>query len=233
MRLAVTAVVFVLSLTATEPDAATRNWWKHVQFLANDGMKGRDTGSPEYRKAAEYVADQLERAGLKPAGEQGYFQRVPMHRYKLDAAQTHFELVDAAGTAKQLELYRQITCGAGADPPSDVSGGLVFIGTDASSEPLETKGKIVVQIGRGRRTGTPGGAAATLTIDAAGGPEPPRWPVAYAATVRLRGDERAPASPSGMALRLPKCCFKAPDIHTKNSQASWKPASRCGVLRCR
>src|SRR5262245_57167094 len=31
-------------------------WWAHVQFLADDKMAGRDTGSPEHRKAADYVA---------------------------------------------------------------------------------------------------------------------------------------------------------------------------------
>lgn len=202
MRLATVAFLFASPLMATEPDAATRNWWKHVQFLANDGMKGRDAGSPEYRKAAEYVAEQFERAGLKPAGEHGSFQNVPMHRYKLDTAQTRFELADATGAAKQLELYRQITCGAGPNLPAEISGGLVFIGSDGKSDGFDVKGKIIVQIGRGQRSAAQAGAAGALTIDATAGPEPPRWPVAYAATVRLRGDAGAPANPGPFALRF-------------------------------
>src|SRR5215510_14617598 len=51
-------------------------WWAHVQFLADDKMAGRDTGSPEHRKAADYVAAAFKRAGLKPAGAQGYLQPV-------------------------------------------------------------------------------------------------------------------------------------------------------------
>ena len=161
-----------VTLLATEPDAATRNWWRHVEFLANDGMKGRDTGTPEYRKAAEYVAAQFERAGLKPAGDQGYFQSVPMHRYKVDAAQTSFELVDATGKTQPLELYRQIAPTAGPTTPPEISGELIFAG-DAKT--ANVKGKIVVQIGRGTQPGAEG----VISIDATGGPEPPRWPVAY------------------------------------------------------
>jgi Zn-dependent M28 family amino/carboxypeptidase len=51
-------------------------WWAHVQFLADNKMAGRDTGSPEHRKAADYVAAAFKRAGLKPAGTKGYLQPV-------------------------------------------------------------------------------------------------------------------------------------------------------------
>ena len=42
-------------------------WWAHVSYLADDRMKGRETGSPEHREAAEYIARQFKEAGLKPA----------------------------------------------------------------------------------------------------------------------------------------------------------------------
>ena len=51
-------------------------WWAHIQFLASDKMEGRNTGSDAYRQAAEYVAAQFERDGLKPAGTSGYMQPV-------------------------------------------------------------------------------------------------------------------------------------------------------------
>jgi hypothetical protein len=35
-------------------------------------MKGRDTGSPEHLKAAQYVAEHFEQDGLTPAGTQGF-----------------------------------------------------------------------------------------------------------------------------------------------------------------
>src|SRR4051794_20815703 len=84
-----------VGIQATEPDAATRRWWAHVQALANDNMRGRDTGSPEHRQAQEYVARHLEQNGLKPAGEQGFFQPVPVHAYRLSAERSSAGLVRA------------------------------------------------------------------------------------------------------------------------------------------
>lgn len=53
---------------STTPAAAeAADWWRHVAFLADDDMRGRETGSPEHRKAANYVSDQFEQAGLQPA----------------------------------------------------------------------------------------------------------------------------------------------------------------------
>src|SRR5689334_18999344 len=37
-------------------------------------MKGRDTGTAEDRKAAQYVADAFKALGLNPGGKDGYFQ---------------------------------------------------------------------------------------------------------------------------------------------------------------
>src|SRR4249919_2846346 len=46
----------------------------HVSFLASDLLEGRDTPSRGLNIAAEYIASQFRRAGLKPAGDDGYFQ---------------------------------------------------------------------------------------------------------------------------------------------------------------
>ena len=48
-----------------------------VSFLASDALKGRGTPSPELDIAAEFIASQFRRAGLEPAGDQGYFQAAP------------------------------------------------------------------------------------------------------------------------------------------------------------
>ncbi len=51
----------------------------HVAYLASDAMRGREAGTPEYDRAAAYVAAQMQAAGLKPAGDDGSFlQRVPL-----------------------------------------------------------------------------------------------------------------------------------------------------------
>lgn len=48
---------------------------EHVTFLASDELEGRGAGYPGNEKAAEYLAQQFEKAGVKPAGTDGsWFQ---------------------------------------------------------------------------------------------------------------------------------------------------------------
>ena len=58
----------------------------HVSFLASDRLEGRDTPSPGLDIAAEYIAAQFRRAGLKPAGDDGYFQTAPFIVSELSSA---------------------------------------------------------------------------------------------------------------------------------------------------
>ena len=72
-----------------------------MSFLASDELEGRATPSPGQEIAAEYIAAQFRRAGLEPAGDDGYFQTAsfeemiraarssPATRGRLDAAQQH------------------------------------------------------------------------------------------------------------------------------------------------
>ena len=126
------------ALFATEPNDATRRWWSHVEALANDGLEGRDTGSEGYRKAARYVVTQFERAGLKPAGESGYYQSVPLHVVRLRTDQSEIELV-RDGAAHKLEWLRQITMPARTGLPETIEAGLVFAGSDENPEGVSGK----------------------------------------------------------------------------------------------
>jgi hypothetical protein len=46
----------------------------HLSFIASDLLEGRATPSRGLDLAAEYIAAQFRRAGLEPAGDDGYFQ---------------------------------------------------------------------------------------------------------------------------------------------------------------
>jgi hypothetical protein len=48
----------------------------HLSFLSSDALEGRATPSRGLDIAAEYIAAQFRRAGLEPAGDDGYFQTV-------------------------------------------------------------------------------------------------------------------------------------------------------------
>ena len=53
----------------------------YIEFLSTDEMMGRQSMTPAYQKAAEWVAAQYEAWGLEPAGDNGtYFQKVPINR---------------------------------------------------------------------------------------------------------------------------------------------------------
>lgn len=58
----------------------------HVEFLASDSLKGRATGTPECREAAEYIAKQFAQSGLAPFGDKDtagactFFQTIRVSR---------------------------------------------------------------------------------------------------------------------------------------------------------
>lgn len=67
----------VLSLAAIP--AGAQDLKRDVAYLASDAMQGREAGTKEYQAAADYVAREMQTAGLVPAGENGgWFQRVPL-----------------------------------------------------------------------------------------------------------------------------------------------------------
>ena len=49
-----------------------------LSALAADSMEGRATGAPGSARAARLIAERMAAAGLVPAGDSGYFQRVPL-----------------------------------------------------------------------------------------------------------------------------------------------------------
>lgn len=193
------------ALWATQPDNATKRWWSHVVALANDGMEGRDTGSDGYRRAAGYVVTQFEKAGLRPAGEKGYYQTVPLHVVRLRTDRSSVELVRPAGPTR-LELLRQITIAARRDLPETLEAPLIFMGTGDTDDASELRGKMVVQLARagGARggAGAPAGAVGLISIDATGGPEPPRWPAAYSVAMSLRDAPAATRPAAGLVFRF-------------------------------
>src|ERR1051325_5315251 len=52
--------------------------------LADDSMLGRATGTPGAAKAARFIAEEMRRAGIEPAGDSGYFQRVPLAMRRIE-----------------------------------------------------------------------------------------------------------------------------------------------------
>ncbi len=150
------AAIVAVPIAAQGPspvgDAQTR-WWAHVKTLADDSLEGRQTGTDGYRKAAAYVAEQFERAGLRPAGTAGYLQAVQFMRRRIVEAQSQVALV-RGGTEDVLRLGEDVTINLRAELSPTVDAPLVFAGYGLSAPDaghddlagLDLTGKIVVYI---------------------------------------------------------------------------------------
>ncbi len=148
---------FIIGILAAGTLFAAANdgtrWWSYVEFLASDNLEGRNTGSEGHKKAADYVAAQFERAGLKPAGEQGYIQPVRFKTLQLDESASSLTLT-RDGRARKITLGDDAIIGTRIEPASSVEAGLVFVGyglriPEAQIDDfagLDVKGKIVVYL---------------------------------------------------------------------------------------
>jgi len=137
---------------AIRPVADAAKAFAHVAFLASGELKGRKSGTPEYRRAAEYVAAEMEKAGLKPGGDNGtWFQEVPFRSWSDFEQPVRLEIL--------LPQHRVYYAGRGRDfspvngtGSGKVRGGLVFAGYGVVSEKdawndyaaVGIKGKIVL-----------------------------------------------------------------------------------------
>src|SRR5512147_1364171 len=88
--LLICAVAFAESAMLPTPSAAVLQLIRpeairaHMQFLSDDLMEGRETGTRGYMLAANYIRSQFQTIGLKPGGANGsYFQQVPLRRSRL------------------------------------------------------------------------------------------------------------------------------------------------------
>jgi Zn-dependent M28 family amino/carboxypeptidase len=64
-----------------------------LEFLASDALRGRNTPSPGFDRAADFIVKRLEQAGVKPLGDDGtYLQRYEMQESQVDTAATFLEV---------------------------------------------------------------------------------------------------------------------------------------------
>ncbi|RSL19442.1 Zn-dependent M28 family amino/carboxypeptidase [Edaphobacter aggregans] len=154
--------VVVEGQSASSDEERGKAWWAHVQYLADDSMQGRLTGSEEYLKAAAYVVDKFKSYGLQPAGVNGgFYQPVKFDVQRVLADKSSMSLV-ADGKTEPLVLGTDAILGSRAAQVGKVDAPLVFIGYglhlpeakyddfNSAEVPMsELKGKIVVYINGG------------------------------------------------------------------------------------
>jgi hypothetical protein len=99
-----------------------------MYFLASDDMAGRDAGSTGGRIAANYIAAEFARLGLKPAGDrQTYFQNLELVRYDLDIPNMGLK-AKIDGREKSFAHGQDFNWARQSGKSATVSGQLVFVG---------------------------------------------------------------------------------------------------------
>ncbi len=119
----------------------------YLEFIASDELEGRDTPSRGLDVAAKFIATNLSRWGVKPAGDNGTFmQRFALQKSIVDSAQTALE-INGQRFKFGTDFLAHSASGAGT-----ASAPLVYVGhgmmikaknIDAFAG-LDVKGKIVV-----------------------------------------------------------------------------------------
>jgi hypothetical protein len=120
-------IVATLAITGAVRAEEADKWWEHIRFLASDEMRGRETGSPEHRRAAEYVAAQFEAQGLAKAGTEGYLQTVPFRVRKVDEEHSSLSIVKG-GKTEPVKLGDEAFFSMRIEHPPRVEAPLVFVG---------------------------------------------------------------------------------------------------------
>lgn len=138
-----------LAFATSSPEA--ERWWNHVRVLADDSMEGRETGSEGYRKAANYVAEQLAAMGIKPGVGDSYFQDVELVSKRLVNPTAKLALV-RGGKRIPLTLGREAFISQHLGESGQVEADLAFVGyglsiPDAGHDDfagMDLKGKVAV-----------------------------------------------------------------------------------------
>jgi len=171
----------------------------HIEFLADDLLEGRGTGTRGHEIAAAYVASQFRSLGLQPGGENNsWYQWVPLRRARLVEGRNSISISTGSGFAPvsefELGLRPSLT-----ETRRAIDAGMVFVGYGLSDQRLglndyaglDVRGKIVVILG-GTPSGLPSEIAAHL------GSDKMRAAAAHGAVGILEiGGRRNPAAPAG------------------------------------
>ena len=155
---------------STAPAFAPEAFRAHVDFLADDLLEGRDTGSRGYDIAARYVATRFEALGLKPGANGSWYQDVPFLVGRLADAPPTVTIGGRSFANGQDVIVYPTT----AEASQSLEAPVVFVGygLDMPSRGfddyrgLDVKGKIVAVLS-GVPKGTPSEMGAHLNSDKA------------------------------------------------------------------
>jgi hypothetical protein len=139
----------------TTPQVNENNIKAHLEFLADDTLLGRDTGSEGYQIAANYVKSYFKQLGLTPMGElEGFEQQVTFRKSFLEENSAELSITNASGTVDLAFKDNFIMSGDSIVTKATITAETVFVGYGVVSEDfgyddykgLDVQGKIVVAL---------------------------------------------------------------------------------------
>jgi len=167
-RLAAVCLLLAGAAAAQKPGKLLfdgKSWWDHVKVIADDSMEGRETGSLGLRKAEAYAVEQFKRAGLEPAGTDGFYQRIELVQRQIDERNS-YAFLSKDGQSNPVALGDDgyfSTRVEGSD--QEINAPLVFAGNGLEVPEshlhelagLDLKGRVVVYL-----AGSPGTVPGSL-----------------------------------------------------------------------
>jgi hypothetical protein len=178
-----------------------------LYVYADDSLQGREAGTIGHMKATAYIADQVRKLGLVPAGDNGtYFQNVPFVARRFDPSTTL--TVDGATLTAFTDFVASPFRGAAPrdiDGVQTVYGGELGDTTNGLTAEQATGKLVVMSAGRAARFGRRGGSnalAGAAAVAIITGPQLTAQQVASgrSASLTLRPEAGAPAVPITLTI---------------------------------
>ena len=204
------------------PAISTERIRADLKYLSGEQLQGRGVGTRGEELATDHIAAQFKKAGLKPAGDRGYFQTVPLVLVKSGPdlsmrliagkettdLKVDDEIVGVSQTQRDEDFEADVVfVGHGITAPEfgwddykdiDVRGKIVVLFTNEppSEDPKFFQGKSLTYYGRWTykfEEATRRGAKATLIIHT---PETAGYPFSVVRTIKGVQLEREPNAPA-------------------------------------